>query len=391
MMYVPVPYINCTNFTDSEFRQLPLARGVTAAICLLLCIITLLLIIITKTYKSTLQRLFLYLTLSTVAYLAVLALHIEHYFNFKSPNIMLCKAIGFLDEYTGSVQLLYTLEITLLLFYKVSDKLYHIRERLHCRKPQSCRRLCKQAILFFIPWTVPILFDVIPFFNIPYSETGPWCGIRTLNDNCSEIRSGLWEQLGIWYIPFGLVGVISLGFIIFMTIVLSIWICKFESQRIRGLKTILAETLLLMGFLVAYCILCAIELTGRIIATKKNIFGVWMMYAISTPLSAVIIPIAFLIYLGKGAIKKVIQRCRKKQLSEFGEPAIASGAPPSIAVTVPSYTDARHLLGTNDPLLQSHQQRTINKSEDENETCCVMYIVQCSFVTKSHEQTHGHY
>ena len=371
-----VPYINCTNLTDSEFRQLPLARGVTAAICLLLCIITLILIIITKTYKSTLQRLFLYLTLSTVAYLAVVALHIEHYFNFKSPRFTLCKAIGFLDEYTGSVQLLYTLEITLLLFYKVSDKLYHIRERLHCRKPQSCRRLCIQAILFFIPWTVPIPFDVIPFFITPYSETGPWCWIKTLNNNCSEIRSGLWEQLGIWYIPFGLVGVISLGFITFMTIVFSVWMCKFESQRIRGLKTILAETLLLMGFLVAYCILCAIELTGRVIATKKNIFGVWMTYAISTPLSAVIIPIAFLIYLlGKGAIKKVIQRCRKKQLSEFGEPA--SGAPPSIVVTVPSYTDARHLLGTDEsqPLLQSHQQRTINKSEAESETqsnCCIM-------------------
>ena len=347
MMYVP--YINCTNLTDSEFHQLPLARGVTAAICLLLCIITLLLIIITKTYKSTLQRLFLYLTLSTVAYLAVLALHIEHYFEFKSPNLTLCKAIGFLDEYTGSVQLLYTLEITLLLFYKVSDKLCLINERLPCRRPQCCCiRYTPGAILFFIPWIIPILFDVVPFFITPYGETGPWCWIKTLDNNCSAIKSGLWEQLGIWYIPFGLVGVISLGFIIFMTIVFCTWICK-RSQRICGLKTILAETLLLMGFLVAYCILYSIELTGRIIATKKNIFGVWITYAISTPLSAVIIPIAFLIYLlGKGTIKKVIRRCCHKQyVSRSGIVEPASGAPPSAADPVPSYTDAQDLLGTD--------------------------------------------
>lgn len=373
-----VPYINCTNLTVSEFRQLPLARGIIAAVCLLLCIITLLLIFITKTYKSTLQRLFLYLTLSTVAYLTALSLHIEHYFHFKSTHATLCKAIGFLDEYTGSVQLLYTLEITLLLFYKVFDKLYHIREKLHCRKPQFCGRLCGEAIIFFIPWTLPIPFDIIPFFITPYGETGPWCWIKTLNNNCSEIRSGLWEQLGIWYIPFGLVGVISLGFITFMTVVLSIWMCKFASQRIRGLRTILAETLLLMGFLVVYCILCAIELTGRIIATEENIFGVWMMYAISTPLSAVIIPIAFLVYLlGKGTIKKVIQRCRKRRLSFFGEPA--SGAPPSTAASVLSYTDARHLLGTDEsqPLLQSHQQGILNQCEAESETqsnCCTCFM-----------------
>ena len=378
MHYTPVPYINCTDLTDSEFRKLPLARGVTAAVCLLLCIITFVFVIVTKTYKTTLQRLFLYLTLSTVAYLAVIAVHIEHYFNFKSPLVRLCKAIGFFDEYTGSVQLLYTLEITLLLFYKVFNKLYHIREKLQWHVLETPQfKFCVQAVLFLVPWMVPPLIDIIPFFVTPYGETGPWCWIRTLNKDCTENRAGFWEQLGLWYIPFGLVGVCSLGFVIFMAIVFSIWRCEFETQRVRGLKTILAETLLLMCFLIAYCILCAIELTGRVIATKNNnIFGVWMMYAMATPLSAVIIPIAFLVYLFGN--KKYFQKHGSRERSEFGD--AASGAPPSARVSVPSHTDATHLLGTDEyqPLLQSHRQRSINQPEAESETkspkqsCCVM-------------------
>ena len=112
-------YASCTNL--SHFRSLSLTRGTTVGVCFLLCLLKLVLICASKTWKTIHQRLFLYLTISTILYLAILTLHFEHYFDYPGQD-KFCVAVGFLDEYSGMVQLFFTLGITLFLFADVCFK-----------------------------------------------------------------------------------------------------------------------------------------------------------------------------------------------------------------------------------------------------------------------------
>ena len=79
-------FINCTNMGEQKVRLLALTRGLTGAVCFLLCVVTMVLVVsrrcLTALRESTQARLMAYLLLSTAAYLLVLSAHVEHYWNF---------------------------------------------------------------------------------------------------------------------------------------------------------------------------------------------------------------------------------------------------------------------------------------------------------------------
>ena len=113
--------VNCTKVTEHQGNIAALTRGVTGIVCFVLCSLALLFQVIYICHlrnSNTLQRLFLYLTVSTVFYMGVLSLHLEHYFRYEGQE-KACVVIGVLDQYTGSVQLLLTLGITVVLFHKL--------------------------------------------------------------------------------------------------------------------------------------------------------------------------------------------------------------------------------------------------------------------------------
>ena len=316
-MMQPTSYKDCANISEAAFKSLSLARDTTAGFCLLLCFLTLTLICISRSWKSIHERLFLYLTASTVFYLAVLTMHIEHYFHYTWQD-RFCIAVGFLDQYSGSVQLLFTWWITLFLFVDVSLKLKG-RDYASlvpacfpgCWRGQKCASVL-ECILVTLAIVCPIISSVLPFLLVSYGETGPWCWIRTLEHNsCKQSAEGFWEQMGLWYIPFGVVALCSLLFILLMFVLLICWMLKFPALQVKihGLKSSVAETCLLVLFLIVYFVLFSIEITGRIISSIDNIFWVWMLYAISTPLSGAILPIAFFIYRFNKVIRSSIVKC----------------------------------------------------------------------------------
>ena len=93
-----ISLINCTNVTVHQGNIAALTRGVTSIVCLVVCLLALLLQGYWLRRKSnTLQRLFLYLTISTVLYMLTLTLHLQHYFNFQGQETV-CMVVGFLDQ-----------------------------------------------------------------------------------------------------------------------------------------------------------------------------------------------------------------------------------------------------------------------------------------------------
>ena len=84
-------FSNCTNMDVHKVRLLALTRGVTGALCLLVCVVTIFLLVrkrdLVKTLReSTQARLMGYLLLSTTVYLMVLSTHLEHYWNYDGSG-----------------------------------------------------------------------------------------------------------------------------------------------------------------------------------------------------------------------------------------------------------------------------------------------------------------
>ena len=106
---------NCSGFTDEQITAVALVRGITAGICgvvlLIVFVVLTILAILRKTrarvYGTVVKRLTTWLTANTVLYELTLALSLVYYFN--PSNMAFCKADGFLTQYFGSVQLLFTL------------------------------------------------------------------------------------------------------------------------------------------------------------------------------------------------------------------------------------------------------------------------------------------
>ena len=326
-----VPYINCTNMTVSQFRGLSLARGVTAMICCLFCVVTLVLICIKKRWGTTYERLFLYLTIATVVYLAVLSMHMEHYYHYFKEDTV-CHVVGFLDQSSGLVQLLFTLEVALFLLYQtlLAKRLKQcIARSKKWYKDLNCK-FHPETFLFTFSLIFPFAVAVIPFYLTPYGEAGPWCWIRALQHGCTESKQGRWEKLGMWYIPFLFVALCSfLALLLTVGSLIRILWLQSNDENQRGnveerqhllneqsvlqnrLSNNIAEYVLLACFLFVYCILCGIEVVLYIITVTRDSYSLWFVYAISTPISGVIIPFAFFLYLGWESRNKILGRCRQ--------------------------------------------------------------------------------
>ena len=293
----PHSFANCTNISDQNVRNLALARGITGLLCFVLCVLTLIIELVLacwrRKFRTILHRLFIYLTVSTVAYLFVLSLHIEHYFQYPHQHNF-CIAVGFLDQYTGSVQLCFTLGVTAFLFYKAFSGCQG-RIKLPCVEKRCCN-LWLELLFVVLSFLTPLAFDWIPFVLVPYGETGPWCWIESLVSKCKLSNQAFLEQMMLWYVPFGVVAFCSFLLILAM-ITVFVWMRYHEMIRVR-INGIIKEQCLLLGFLVVFCILWLTEVVTRLILYhNESAYGLWVIYAISTPLSGVIIPVGFISYL----------------------------------------------------------------------------------------------
>ena len=350
-------YLNCTSLTTSQFRSLSEARGLTGIICAILCLLTLLVIIGTKTWQNISQRLFLYTTIATLVYMIVLSMHFERYFQYHRED-MFCRIVGCMDQYTGVVQLLCIFGITLYLDIKVItaiccatqiDQLPLVRNITE--RASMWTKFGLEFLVFIFPALFISLVALIPWFvGAPYGETGPWCWIRTLMQHtCKKSKTAFWEQMGLWYIPLGIVAVSSLGFIAMMFFV---FLCGVKIKKIaQKITRIAAETFLLLVFMAAYLIMCVIDITSHDIAVRHNIYGIWMLHAISTPISGAIIPFSFLIYFNRSTLQNCYQCiCKTNPRRQPTADEDATGAERSLIeetasdthVLLPSVTDSSH-------------------------------------------------
>ena len=291
---------NCTNITHVTLHQMEmiaLVRGTTGLVCFALCAATFafeLVYIIHVRKCSLLQRLFLYLTVSTMVFMGALSLSIEHYFRYKHQE-RVCIFLGLFQQYTGSVQLLFILGITLFLFCKLCCFCSS------CNIPTRRSRYCLEIIFCLVSVMLPWLFIWVPFLQSDgmYGASGPWCWIESRDPvTCKEIVRGVLEQLLLWYIPFGLVSILSLVCIV----CLLSFFCYLKFSRgilVQQLHTVIKEMVLLLVFLGVFCVVSIVESVtyGMLGLPHVDVLVLWIINAIITPVGGVAVPIGFFSYL----------------------------------------------------------------------------------------------
>ena len=310
---------NCLNFTYEQLTTVALARGITAAVCcgiLFVVLIALLILAVVNCQRvcgTVVKRLAIGLTAFNVLYQLTLALNLQHYYNPGFENF--CEADGFFDQYLGGVQLLFTLAISLVLFFKVAAVASSWERFDACyKKVKMCTLTCcskeinkAEIALFASVFIIPLLFDWIPFTTHSYGPSGVVCWIRSLDNDCNKEKAGFWEQVWLGGVPFGLVTLITLG--LFVT---SICLLSCASKNIKALaKMGITDSFFSLTCLSFVLLLSPLQMIAYFIYFR---FGFWaILNSVSIPLIGILIPITVLIVIHLPLSSMIVYACCKHQ------------------------------------------------------------------------------
>lgn len=303
--------LSCTNFTGEQIQILNLARSLSGMVCLLVVVLILFLLIFYKAYKTTLQRLFLYITTTTVLEEVAFSLAIEHQFYYANQDKM-CVFFGFLLEWTVSIT-------NYLILCKIFFLLYVVCSNIRgnpLKSTKSTRKKCLLIVIEVLSVLLSVCFPLsylhVPFLHGTYSLAGGWCWIETINEHCEDV--GLKDQIVLGYGIFEAVGLLS----ILLATTFAIIYCRqaYIHKVVRHQHLItLRQTLLLLGFLIASVVALSLGFAVRIytgIVQVEENYALWMTLAIAPPIYQAIYPMGFLVYLytlqkfKKDGIKKAV-------------------------------------------------------------------------------------
>ena len=322
-------FMNCSGFTDEEIKVVAGLRcGLASVSCTVLCLVLVILAILNKLGRPRVcdnveKRLLVWLIAVSALYELFLALGVVNYFNPGTTAEAFCEADGFLNQYLGSVQLLFTLGIIFIIFFKV------ILER-NTEKVKCCCGLSRKEVVFLlVVFSIPVL-DVIPFTTNSYGSTGPWCWIRSMEKNCTIHIAGLAEQIALWTVPFGLVALVTLALVAVTPCQLCYASCKFGIRR--GILDSLPSLVTSLFFLFFTVVMYTLEVAMRSYSFYHNDLGIWKAYAESVPLAQPAIPLALLV-----AIYLPLS-CKRRSHKQIQEEEKATNRPSSF-VYVPSETN----------------------------------------------------
>ena len=286
---------NCSGFTDEQITAVALARGITAGICgaiLLLVLVVLVILAIRPKSRDRVcgsvdKRLTIWLTAVTVLAELFLALSLVYYFN--PSNVAFCKADGFLTQYFGSVQLLFTVWISVTLFFKVCEAMCGLKARCMDKMCCGCSiKILLEVGVYITMFTVPAIM-AIPFTTNSYGPIGPWCWIRSSKENCDEHTAGRMAQIVLWNAPFGLVALLTLVLVI---AALCLLCCSFKKCK---LKLGVINSIVILVFLVITFAMCILEVAMCDVSLDHYDYGTWVVFTVSAPLGQLAIPLALLV------------------------------------------------------------------------------------------------
>ena len=296
---------NCSDLSIKDIAAINLAYSITAGACGFVSILIFIMLIIYSAYKSVLQRLFLYVMMTTILRELSLAASIEHQFKYKGQE-QVCTLIAYVHTWAGIIKFVHTVGIMIYLFFLVR---YVAKGEKSPRLLQTkSRRVVAEILYVLLSFFVSLGYATVPLFTDSYGLAGSLCWIKALDEDCHLTQTGLLDQLLSGYVFFVFGGVISIIMLIAVAVVYSRLPLTLREARLllRKISTII------VCFLVSI-ITVLIALSRRVVTATTKVYqlpALWLTVAIAIPLSFMLFPIAFLFSFYP--IRKAFKLCSRK-------------------------------------------------------------------------------
>ena len=300
--------LNCTNLSVSQLQALNLSRGASGLVCMLVAslVFALLLRVYCTTPKpgrSVLKRMVLNLTATTLVLQALLFLQFEHYFHYSGQSTV-CEILGFLNQWVSSISYSYDLGITVYLLYVVYTELRRKALVLSARL-----KVVIEVVFYLTVVFSPLTYLWKPFVSGGYGLGLAFCWIKSHTDTCDQIGQSSRDILFGIFVADGVISVAC----IFAVSILYCLVCRYRQLANRKISGLLRRTLLFMSLLIARIVIAGFS---HVLFPVK-LYSVWMYYALFIPVTYMIVPLGFLVYVCAIRKSKKCVCCCAKRRSSF--------------------------------------------------------------------------
>lgn len=285
MNYNNTTNVTCVSLYDGkEYIGVTIASVISGFISFLASTFVIALIMFFQKWRFLVQRLILYLAVTTLLQGIAAMLHRVDYVENDPDKMRFCVFAGFFEQQAAWMQLNAVTCITAHLFLCAV-----VRVTLEKLEP----------LYVFTIFLLPFLFNWIPFIDLAYGKAGAWCWIRD-NTNCTPFEFGIALRFVLWYVPLYLI-LITLV-ILYVIILIKVhrnrkrWVGSYDpnSDRVRG--QIQEEVIPLIWYPLIYLILNVIAFINRIqnLANRDQPnLGLWYLHALTYPLTGGLIALPF--------------------------------------------------------------------------------------------------
>jgi hypothetical protein len=174
---------NCSNNTIvSELKRASLIGVVFSGASLLLLVLLLAVLVLHRAYRTSLQRLLLYLITAAILSNVVITLNIQLQFDVHSK---FCEWVGFFDVWTTNLLDLLSLSFTVYLIVTAYQEFNG--KRLQCM--WCCRRhpVLTEILFLIVVTLLPLIYLLKPVLRHSFGLGVFACWVKTLDENCTEL------------------------------------------------------------------------------------------------------------------------------------------------------------------------------------------------------------
>ena len=287
-------FANCSNITEANIRAMNWIRVSIAASGFIIVTTIFIIVMVRREFKTVIERLFIYLLISTLMRQASLVSMVEHQFKHQAMDEV-CSFLGAMDLYTSF----------LVMFFSASSVVYLLSRAVQYKPFYQRSRVYVEITLVFLALVLPLLLSHGLIFTNLYGLSVAWCWLKAYNNDCTH-TSTLKKVLGGYTLLLG-TGIFS----VFLMVVVVVVYCKI-ARKVKKAVFFLKQATILITCLMLHVLLLIFSTLVNAVALVNQKYIVGCTYAVVMALNDLIYPLGFLAFLKYQGLATLIQSKQRR-------------------------------------------------------------------------------
>ncbi len=291
-------FLNCSSSPSvGQLKRANLSNTIFSIVCLAILLLLLALLVLYKAYRTTLQRLLVYITVSTALSVLDTISSVELQFDID-PRV--CMWIGFGDIWSNTLIEFFSFGFVVCLIATS----YHQLRGMRCKFRREWFCCMKHKVLTEVVYTCatvlfPLTFLWVPLYHQSYGLSETVCFMKTYDDQCRLLNQSRVESISLQFLGLAFEVVIIVSFLV-LIVVFSLLIVKLKrSSENYSFKTS-GRTIFLIAMLCISLVLKIANFVVNCVRILDETANVIEYDAIDNPVyivSNIVIPVGFATYL----------------------------------------------------------------------------------------------